>query len=242
MPPTGPRHIVSKYDQELANLHDLLARMGELAQGQMAATIDALLAGDAGAASRVMAEDSAVNACEHEVNEQSVRLLALRSPVADDLRAVVTGLKVASAIERVADHAANVASRTLALNQHTPKAALRGIVHLGRLVADLFAQALDAYLARAPDRAMEVWRRDQEVDDLHSSLFRELLTYMMEDPRTITACSHLVFIAKDLERVGDQATNIAEMTSYLVTARPITDDRPKRDVSSSIGAGSDEDV
>jgi phosphate transport system protein len=231
MPTIGDQHIVKSYDDELKRLHDALARMAGLAEAQLAAAIEALDKRDSDIATKVMNDDPKVDECEHFINEQTVRLLALRAPVADDLRMVISALKAAGDIERIADHAANAAKRSLVLNQMPPVGPMRSLVRMGRLVAELLNEVLDAFLAHDAERALAVRSRDQEVDDLYSSLFREILTYMMEDPRTITACSHLMFIAKNIERVGDHATNIAEMTYFIATGRSLNDQRPKRDTS-----------
>jgi phosphate transport system protein len=236
MPTIGEQHIVKSYDDEMKRLHDALARMAGLAEAQLAASIEALEKRDSDIATQVMNSDHKVDECEHFINEQTVRLLALRAPVADDLRLVISALKAAGDIERIADHAANAAKRSLVLNQMPTVAPMRSLVRMGKLVAELLNEVLDAFLAHDAERALAVRSRDQEVDDLYSSLFREILTYMMEDPRTITACSHLMFIAKNIERVGDHATNIAEMTYFISTGRALNDQRPKRDTSAFEGA------
>ncbi len=236
MPTIGDHHIVKSFDEELKRLQDALARMGGLTEQQLRGAIDALERRDSDLATRIMNDDSRVDECEAFVNEQTIRLLALRSPVADDLRAVIATLKAAGDLERIADHAANAAKRSLVLNQMPPVAPMRSLVRMGKLVQGLLAEVLAAYLSHDAEKALAVRSRDQEVDDLYSSLFREILTYMMEDPRTITACTHLMFIAKNIERVGDHATNIAEMTYFLVTGRNLNDQRPKRDTSSLEGA------
>ena len=228
-------HIVKSYDEELHKLEDALARMCGLAEAQFADALHVLADRDSDLATRVISGDQAVDECEEFVAEQTVRLLALRAPVADDLRMVITSLKVAGDIERIADHIANTAKRALVLNQAPPVAPMRSLGRLGRLVQDLVHQSFDAYLNRDAEAALAVRTRDQEVDDLYSSLFREILTYMMEDPRTITVCSHLMFIAKNIERMGDHATNIAEMTYYLVTGRALGTQRPKRDTTTDAG-------
>jgi phosphate transport system protein len=229
-------HIVKSFDAELGRLDEGLARMGGLAEGQLAAAIEALERRDSELAARVMGDDAKVDDGEHFINEQTVRVLALRAPVADDLRKVVTSLKVAGEIERIGDLAANAAKRSLVLNQLPPVAPMRSLVRLGRLALDLVREVMDAFLAYDSDRALSLRERDQELDDVYSALFREILTYMMEDPRTITPCSHLMFIAKNLERIGDHATNIAELTCYRVTGRLVTEARTKKDVSAFIGA------
>ncbi|HLO76736.1 MAG TPA: phosphate signaling complex protein PhoU [Magnetospirillum sp.] len=236
MSTVGQHHIVKSFDDELKRLHDALARMGGLTEQQLQGAIEALDRRDSDLATQVMNDDGRIDECEVFVNEQTIRLLALRAPVADDLRAVIATLKAAGDLERIADHAANAAKRSLVLNQMPPVAPMRSLVRMGKLVQGLLAEVLGAYLAHDAERALAVRSRDQEVDDLYSSLFREILTYMMEDPRTITACTHLMFIAKNIERVGDHATNIAEMTYFLVTGRSLNNPRPKRDTSALEGA------
>lgn len=236
MPSIGDQHIVKSYDDELKRLHDALTRMAGLAEQQLGLAIDALEKRDSDIASRVINDDIKVDECEHFIGEQTVRVLALRSPMADDLRLVISVLKAAGDLERIADHAANAAKRSLVLNHMPTVAPMRSLVRMGRLVSELLREVMDAFLAHDAERALTVRSRDQEVDDLYSSLFREILTYMMEDPRTITACTHLMFIAKNIERVGDHATNIAEMTYFLSTGRSLNDTRPKRDTSTLEGA------
>jgi phosphate transport system protein len=235
MPTVGEHHIVKSYDDGLKKLHDTLARMGASAERQLELSIKALEQRDDDLASQVIHGDRQIDADEHFVNEQTVRLLVLRAPVADDLRTVIASLKIAADLERIADHAANNAKRTLVLNQNPPVGPVRGLVRMGRVVSGLLAQTLSAHLQLDADLALAARSRDKEVDELYSSLFREILTYMMEDPRTITACSHLMFVAKNLERIGDHATNIAEMTYFLVTGQSLSSPRPKNDSSSVEG-------
>ncbi|MDO8606959.1 MAG: phosphate signaling complex protein PhoU [Phaeospirillum sp.] len=229
-------HIVKSFDAELRRLEEGLARMGGLAETQLAAAIEALENRDSDLAARVMHDDSRVDAGESFINEQTVKVLALRAPVADDLRTVVAALKVSGEIERIADLAANAAKRSLVLNQLPPVAPMRSLIRLGRLALELVKDVLDSYLSHDAERALSLRERDQELDDVYSALFREILTYMMEDPRTITPCSHLMFIAKNLERIGDHATNIAELAYYRVTGKTVAEERTKKDVSSFIGA------
>jgi phosphate transport system protein len=228
----GSHHIVKSFDEELGKLQDAIARMGGLAEAQLAGFIQAITERDGEAAARVVAEDAKVDALDAQVNDMAVRLLALRNPVADDLRVVITALKMSGELERVADHAASSAKRVLVLNQMPPIGSVRAVARMGWLVVAMIKDVLDAYMNQDAEKALAVWGRDGEVDDLYSSVFRELLTYMLEDPRNITACTHLMFVAKNLERVGDHATNIAEMTHYLVTGQSLRKDRPKRDVTS----------
>ncbi|MGE4281776.1 MAG: phosphate signaling complex protein PhoU [Magnetospirillum sp.] len=220
-------HTVKSYDEELAHLTNIIARMGGMAEAQFAAALQALSKRDSDLAARVVAGDSRVDELEHEVQQFTVRLLALRQPVASDLRHIVAALKISSELERVADYAANVAKRSLVLNQLPPVKPVNAVLHLAHLVQEILKDILDAYIERDVDKAVRVWNRDEEVDDMYTGLFRELITYMMEDPRTITACTHLMFMAKNIERIGDHATNIAETLHFLVVGTPIKGERPK---------------
>jgi phosphate transport system protein len=220
-------HTVKSYDEELAHLTNIIARMGGMAEAQLAASLEALAKRDGDLAARVVAGDGRVDELEHEVQSFTVRLLALRQPVANDLRHVVAALKIASELERIADYAANVAKRSLVLNQMPAVKPVSGVIQLARLVQEILRDILDAYIERDVDKAVRVWNRDEEVDDMYTGLFRELITFMMEDPRTITACTHLMFMAKNVERIGDHATNIAETLHFLVVGTPIKGERPK---------------
>jgi phosphate transport system protein len=162
----------------------------------------------------------------------AIRLLALRQPMAGDLRHIVTTLKVAPMVERIGDYAKNVAKRTIALNQMPPVKPLFIIPRMGHMVRDMTKDVLDAFSNNDVAMAQDVWARDKEVDDMYDGLFRELLTYMMEDARNITACTHLLFVARNIERIGDLATNIAELIYYQVEGVPLDGDRPKADQAS----------
>jgi phosphate transport system protein len=229
-------HIVKSFDEELGKLEDALARMGGLAEAQLTCALKAMDERDGALAAKVVAEDAKVDELNTFIDEQAVRVLALRAPVADDLRTVLASLKVAGELERVADLAANAAKRSLVLNQLPPVAPMRSLIRLGRLAQEQVKGVLDAYLNRDANRALAVRDADQELDDAYSALFREILTYMMEDPRTITSSTHLMFVAKNLERVGDHATNVAEITYYRVTGKAVPGARIKKDTSTSIGA------
>lgn len=231
----GEPHIVKSYDSELGRLDEALARMGGMAESQMAAALEALEGRDSDLAAQVMRDDGKVDAIEAFINEQTVKVLALRAPVADDLRTVVTALKVAGEIERIADLAANAAKRSLVLNRLPPVEPMRSLLRLGRLSLGMIKEVLDAYLGHDSERALAVRDKDQEIDDVYSSLFREILTYMMEDPRNITPCSHLMFIAKNFERIGDHATNIAELAHFRVVGKALAGERPKKDDSATVG-------
>ena len=221
------QHTVKSYDEELSQLTNTITRMAGLAEAQLSSAVQAMAKRDSDLAARVVSADASVDDLELEIQQLTVRLLALRQPVAGDLRHIVAALKISSELERIGDYAANVAKRTLVLN-HLPAVRPVGAVqHLSRLVQSILKDVIDAYIERDVEKAIRVWHRDEEVDDLYTGLFRELLTYMMEDPRTITACSHLMFMAKNIERIGDHATNIAEILHFSVVGTPVPGSRPK---------------
>jgi phosphate transport system protein len=225
-------HIVKSYDSELARLYGEITRMGEIAAAQLEAAIDALGRRDSGAARRVVANDIAIDELEREVSQDVLRLLALRQPMARDLREVYSALRISSDIERIGDYAANIAKRSMVLNQGSPVAAAHGLPALAKTANALVADALAAFAARDDVLAMQVRERDAELDAQYTGLFRELLTYMMEDPRNITSCTHLLFMAKNIERIGDHATNIAENTWFIVHGDLPATGREKRDTTS----------
>ena len=226
-------HIVSRFDEDLNQLDNLLAEMGGLAEHQFADAIKALVRRDSELAEKVIINDKRIDAIEESVDQHTISMLALRQPMADDLRVVITALRIASVIERIGDYSKNIAKRTVAITQTPPVGPSRTISRMGNVVQGMIKTVLDAYLQRDAELARDVRLRDEEVDALHTSLFRELLTYMMEDPRNITACMHLHFIAKNTERMGDHATNIAEQVIYLVTGEIPEDKRPKSDRTST---------
>jgi len=225
-------HTVKSYDDELKNLNQIIAQMGGLAEAQLQSAIEALVRRDADLAAQVVQSDTSIDALEHQITNLTVRMLALRQPMAQDLREVVAALKISSDIERIGDYAANVAKRAIALSQTPPIQPANGIPRMARLAQQIIKDVLDAYIEHDADKALEVWQRDEEVDEMYTSLFRELLTYMMEDPRNISPCTHLLFIAKNIERIGDHATNVAETVHFLVLGRPIAALRPKGDNTS----------
>ena len=187
---------------------------------------------DAETAARVVEGDPKVDAIEREVEQFVIRLLALRQPMAGDLRNIVAALKITGDLERIGDYAANVAKRTIVLSQFALPISLSGLGHMAQLVQANLKLIIDAVSENDTDKAIQVWRSDQVIDDLYNTVFRELITYMMEDPRNITPCTHLLFTAKNLERIGDHATNIAETVYYAVIGEPLTEARPKGDTSS----------
>jgi phosphate transport system protein len=231
--PSSHDHIVKSYDAELTRLTGEIVRMGEIAVHQLGAAIDALDRRDTRNAERVVANDEAIDTLETEVSHDVLRMLALRHPIARDLREVMAALRIASDIERIGDYAANVAKRSIVLNLTAPVAPANRLAALAAIAADMLREVLQAYEARDADRAKAVRDRDVELDDLYTALFRELLTYMMEEPRTISSCAHLLFMAKNLERVGDHATNIAENVWFLVHGEHLGSARDKRDLTTS---------
>jgi phosphate transport system protein len=227
------KHIVSSFEADLKKLRDMIAGMGGLVERAVADATAALLTHDPDIAARVVESDQKIDAQERAVEQFAVQLLALRQPVADDLRQVVAALKVITDLERVGDYAANIAKRSLVINQVAGSFALSGLGQMSLLVQQNLKTTIDAVGEADPQKAVSVWRADQMVDDLYNTIFRELVTYMMEDARNISACTHLLFIAKNLERIGDHATNIAELTYYAVTGSSLPDFRPKGDLTSA---------
>ena len=226
-----PEHLVKRYDQELKRLRGLLTQMGGTVESQVALAAEAIVHRDAAAATRAVEEDPKVDALEREVEQFVIRLLALRQPMASDLREIVAALKITGDLERIGDYAANAAKRSIVLAEFSVPFSLAGLAHMTQLVQEQLKLIIDALGEGDADKAMQVWRSDQMVDDIYNTIFRELITYMMEDPRNITPCTHLLFIAKNLERVGDHATNIAENLYYAVKGETLPESRPKGDTS-----------
>ena len=221
-------HTVRSYEEELNQLAAEVARMGGLTEAQVSAAVEAVARRDVALSEAVVARDERIDALELEIESRCIRLVALRQPLADDLRQTLSAIKIAGNLERCGDLAKSIAKRGLVLNEAEPIIPLtRSIERLGRLVAARLKDVLDAYATGDVERADAVWSRDQEVDEHYNSLFRELLTYMMGDPRTITPCAHLLFVAKNLERIGDHATNIAEIVHYQLTGDSLNTPRPK---------------
>jgi phosphate transport system protein len=227
----APEHLVKSYDQELKRLRNMMTQMGGIVESQVAQAADAIMQRDVASATRAVEEDPKVDALEREVESFVIRLLALRQPVAGDLRQIVAALKITGDLERIGDYAANVAKRSIVLSQFSLPYSLAGLAHMARMVQGQLKSIIDALGANDTDMAVEVWRSDQVVDDIYNAIFRELITYMMEDPRNITPCTHLLFIAKNLERIGDHATNIAENLYYAVKGETLPESRPKGDTS-----------
>jgi phosphate transport system protein len=229
-------HIIKSYDEELRRLDNAITQMGGLAETQLASAIEAMVKRDSRLAADVVEADARVDELEQDVESLALRLLALRQPMAVDLRQILAALKTASDLERIGDYATNVAKRSIVLNQSPPVKPAFSIPRMGRLGQAMIKDVLDAYVERDADKALLVWARDEELDEMYTSLFRELLTYMIEDVRNITACTHLLFMAKNIERIGDHATNIAETLYFMVHGTPLTIARPKRDWTTSASA------
>ena len=230
--PTSNEHILHSYDEELSRLKGELGRMGQIAVAQIEASMDVLERRDSRAAERVILNDEAIDQLEASVSHDVLLLLARRQPMARDLREVMAALRIAADIERIGDYAANVAKRSMALNLSAPIAPAANLPVLAETAVELVRNVLVAYREGDAELARLVWERDVELDALYTSLFRELLTYMMEDPRNITPATHVLFMAKNSERIGDHATNIAENVWFLVNGTPLQEPRKKGDLTS----------
>jgi phosphate transport system protein len=232
-------HTAKAFDADLQELTRKVSEMGGLAEREVADAIQALTRRDAELAKRAVAADPAIDALQLEIEEKAILTIARRQPMAVDLREIVAALRVAGDLERIGDLAKNIGKRVSALgDDFTPTKLIRGVEHMASLVLGQLKQVLDAYASRDLQSALTVWKSDEQVDAMCTSLFRELLTYMMEDPRNITFCIHLMFCAKNIERMGDHATNVAETVYYMVEGRPIADPRPKGDTTTFAGVGS----
>ncbi|WP_020180916.1 phosphate signaling complex protein PhoU [Methylopila sp. M107] len=227
-------HIVSSFDDDLNQLSDKLAEMGGLCEKLVGESVEALIKRDIPLARRVIEWDRSIDRLQSEIEESGIRTIAKRAPVAIDLRQVIAALRIANDLERIGDLAKNIAKRVVALDgQFQPPKLAGGVAHIADLTLQQLKEVLDAYTRRDEKRALEVWNQDGEIDALYNSLFRELLTYMMEDPRNIGFCAHLLFCAKNIERIGDHATNVAETVYYVVHGTPLNEDRPKADLMSA---------
>ncbi|TCK30195.1 phosphate transport system protein [Ancylobacter aquaticus] len=226
-------HIVSSFDTDLKELGRRVVEMGGQSERLVADSVQALVKRDSELAQKVIVLDGPVDLLQREIEEKAVLIIARRQPLAGDLREIVAAMRIANDLERIGDLAKNTAKRVLALTgEFHPQKLVRGVEHMSNIVLEQLKVVLDAYATRDQARALDVWQRDGEVDVLYTSLFRELLTYMMEDPRNISLCTHLLFCAKNIERIGDHATNVAETIHYLVTGQLLTEERPKQDTTS----------
>jgi len=227
-------HTLKAFDADLQELARMIAEMGGLAERQIGDALDALNRRDAVLARGVIAADARVDSLQHQIEEKAILTIARRQPMAVDLRDLVGALRVSNDLERIGDLAKNIAKRVEVMDSELSlQKVMRGIEHMTELVLTQIKEVLDAYARRDVAKAMQVWRADEEVDAVNNSLFRELLTYMMEDPRNISLCTHLLFCAKNIERMGDHATNIAETIYYMVEGYILPDDRPKGDLTST---------
>src|SRR5499427_6472348 len=225
-------HIVKSFTEQLETLANAVAQMGGLAEAQFANAIEAVAKRDTRLAEAAIGSDDRIDRIQETVEDSALRVLALRQPMAVDLRTTLAALKIAYELERIGDLAKNIGKRALVLNREPPIRLTQSLARMGRQTLAQLKQVLDAYSDRDAEAAKAVWRHDEEIDELYNSLFRELLTYMMEDPRTIGLCTHLLFVAKNIERAGDHATNIAEVVYHMVKADHLSNNRPKADITS----------
>ena len=228
-----PDHIVASFDQELKEIGRKVVEMGGQAERLVADSVTSLIRRDTALAQKVVLLDATVDQVQREIEDRAILVIAKRQPVAVDLREIVAAIRIANDLERIGDLAKNVGKRVIAIEgEYHPAKLVRGVEHISDLVLEQLKEVLDAYAARNEAKALEVWGRDGAIDTMYTSLFRELLTYMMEDPRNISVCTHLLFCAKNIERIGDHATNIAEIVYYMVTGLNLPESRPMADASS----------
>ena len=225
-------HTVKSFGEQLETLSTLVAQMGGLTEAQFASAIEAISRRDSAAAERAVGGDARIDEMQIEIEERALKLLALRQPMAVDLRETLAAIKAAAELERIGDLAKNIAKRALVLNREPPIRLTQSLARMGKAAQNQLKQVLDAFSNRNAEEAETVWNRDGEIDEIYNSLFRELLTYMMEDPRTIGLCTHLLFVAKNIERSGDHCTNIAEVVYHMVRAGHLATNRPKADTTS----------
>jgi len=226
-------HIVKSFTEQLEALANAVAQMGGLVENQFGNAIEAIARRDTSLADAAVTSDVRIDQLQQAVEEQALKVLALRQPMAVDLRDTLASIKIASELERIGDYAKNIGKRALVLNREPPIRLTQSLARMGRQCLAQLKAVLDAYSQRDAKAAEQVWLHDEEIDGLYNSLFRELLTYMMEDPRMIGLCTHLLFVAKNIERAGDHATNIAETVYHMVTGEYLRDERPKADVTST---------
>lgn len=227
-------HIVSAYDEELKYLSKRIAAMGGHAERMVEQAVAALVNVDHGLAQKVIQDDLVLDEGQREIDDKAIIIIARRQPMATDLREIVGAIRISADIERVGDLGKNVAKRVAAVDGRQPNSLFRGLEALADLALTQLKEVLDVYASRSVERIGFVRDRDDQIDAMYTSLFRELLTYMMEDPRNITPCTHLLFCAKNIERIGDHATNIAETIYYIVTGDQMPADRPKGDKTDKV--------
>ncbi|MBX5159354.1 MULTISPECIES: phosphate signaling complex protein PhoU [Rhizobium] len=230
-------HIFSAYDDDLKFLSRRISEMGGLAEQMVSEAVRALVNGDTALAQKVISDDVILDHAEREIGDKAIVTIARRQPMASDLREIMGSIRIAADLERVGDLGKNTAKRVIAVQSTgVPRKLARGLEHLSELALVQLKEVLDVYTTRSADKANAIRERDNEIDAMYTSLFRELLTYMMEDPRNITSCTHLLFCAKNIERIGDHATNIAETIYYMATGAQPEGDRPKDDSANTVGA------
>lgn len=230
-------HIMSAYDEELKYLTRRISEMGGLAEQMCADAVRALVNGDAALAQKVISDDAILDNAEREIGEKAIVTIAKRQPMAADLREIIGTLRIAADLERVGDLGKNTAKRVIAVQETgIPRKLARGLEHLSELALIQLKEVLDVYATRSAEKAEAIRQRDEEIDAMYTSMFRELLTYMMEDPRNITSCTHLLFCAKNIERIGDHATNVAETIYYMATGYQPEGERPKDDRSNTLSS------
>ena len=225
-------HILKSFDDELTQLNTSISRMGQLSQTQLAGAIDSLLLRDSTVAAHVVKSDMEVDELERDVDARAIRVLALRQPIARDLRQVLASLRIAIEFERICDFAANIAKRAIALDAHSPDEWINELAELGQLALKLLADVVIAFRERDSEKALDVWAHDEQLDDVYTGIYRRLIDFMKAEPQRVPIGAHLLFIAKNIERIGDHATNVAESVYYLVTGETLTGPRPKGDKSS----------
>lgn len=226
-------HTVTSFDEDLGHIDRLIRDMGDLAGSMVSASIQALVQSDNALGQRVVSDDAIMDARQRELDERAITLIAKRQPMAQDLRAVVGAIRMAGDLERIGDLAKNIAKRVSAVGQSaTPRDLAHSIEAMSGMVLDQVREVVDHYVSRRPEELQALRAADEKIDVKYTAVFRELLTYMMEDPRNITACTHLLFCAKNLERIGDHVTNIAENAYYVMTGKQLPLNRPKQDETS----------
>lgn len=229
-------HIVRSYDAELGGLRKMISDMGEIAENMLASAIEAVVKRDVDLAQDVIRSDKKLDALQHQVEERAVLMIARRQPMAVDLRETIATIRISGDLERIGDLAKNLGKRTIVIKDHLEhQDVVLNIQSMSNLALGQLRDVLSAYVQQDLDLALDVWRRDDAIDALNTSVFRELLTYMMEDPRSITFCTHMMFCSKNIERIGDHTTNIAETIYYRETGEILLDDRPKVDSTSISG-------
>jgi len=235
-------HIVKSYDAEIRELRSLISRMGGLVEEQLVGAVTALTEYDVEAATRIKAGDRQIDELEIQVEHTAISIFARRAPVADDLREIISSLKMSAVLERAGDYAKNIAKRTIAIAQERPVGFPPTIVQMSDLARSMMNDVMDAYVRHNADAAMDVWYRDEQLDNLHNATYRQLLARMVEMPDHINTWTHLLMIAKNLERIGDQTTNLAEQIYYSVKGKILEDTRPKHDLTSSVTSKTDPSI